>query len=540
MARPRRLRYKLVLGLGLVFGSILLLVTGTLFGIRAYSTTMRTTEQKMVELELVSHLVEILKGPDQQTPTAAEVREFEQALALANEKLAEFRGVNAGTVAHELDPDGGELEAGLVGQLEANLRALHNAIRQWNPAGESDATTPLRLKPHVKPHYDEARRCTDHLRLALIKDIQDSIKQSNRVINRTVWVVRLATAWAVVLTLTLMYYFRKWLFNPIRELQAGIARVHHGDFEHPITLDLEPEDELRGLAEEFNAMTARLGATYADLARQVNERSRQLVRSERMVSVGFLAAGVAHEINNPLASILFCSEALERRLRDVLAEASAATGHPPADAEVIANYLGMVQREALRCKDITTKLLDFSRTGERKRESTDMGGLVRGVLEVARHLPNCRGKNILFEPAEYVVAQVNSQDLKSVILNLIVNALDSMDDGGRLAIGLRTSGDAVELSFADSGCGMTPDVLENIFEPFFTKSRTGKGTGLGLFISHQIIDQHGGTIEATSAGPGHGSTFTVRVPIRDAGAGTPDPAPAADPVVLPFPGARAA
>jgi two-component system NtrC family sensor kinase len=287
-------------------------------------------------------------------------------------------------------------------------------------------------------------------------------------------------------------------------------------------------------------MTARLGATYADLARQVNERSRQLVRSERMVSVGFLAAGVAHEINNPLASILFCSEALERRLKDVLAEAAAATGHPPADAEVIANYLGMVQREALRCKDITTKLLDFSRTGERKRESTDMGGLVRGVLEVARHLPNCRGKNILFEPTEYVVAQVNSQDLKSVILNLIVNALDSMDDGGSLAIGLGTRGDAVELSFADSGCGMTPDVLENIFEPFFTKSRTGKGTGLGLFISHQIIDQHGGTIEATSAGPGHGSTFTVRVPIRDAGAGTPEPAPAADPVVLPFPGARAA
>lgn len=538
MARPRRLRYKLVLGLGLVFGSILLLVTGTLFGIRTYSLTMRTTDQKMQELELVSHLIEILKGPDQQTAAVSEVREFEQSLALAGEKLAEFRNKNAETVALGLDPDGGDKEAGLIAQLETSLSTLHGKIKEWSPAGENEAYVPLRLKPHVKPHYDEARRCTEHLRLAIIHDIQIGIKQSNKIISRAVWVVRFATAWAVLLLLTLMYYFRKWLFNPIRELQAGIARVHNGDFEHPIELNLEPEDELRGLAEEFNAMTARLGATYADLARQVNERSRQLVRSERMVSVGFLAAGVAHEINNPLASILFCSEALERRLKDVLAEASAAMGHTPADAEVISNYLGMVQREALRCKDITTRLLDFSRTGERKRDNTDMGALVRGVLEVARLLPNCRGKNIQFDPKEYIVAQVNSQDLKSVILNLMVNALDSMDENGTLAIALGTSGDAVQMSFTDSGCGMTPDVLENIFEPFFTKSRTGKGTGLGLFISHQIIDQHGGTIEATSAGPGHGSTFTVRVPIRDAGA--PEPAAAPEPVVLPFPGARAA
>src|SRR5262249_49691351 len=149
---------------------------------------------------------------------------------------------------------------------------------------------------------------------------------------------------------------------------------------------------------------ARLAAIYADLARQVNERSRQLVRSERMVSVGFLAAGVAHEINNPLASILFCSEALERRLHEVLA-ALAGTGSTDGsqDAEVLTRYLKMIQQEALRCKDITQKLLDFSRTGERKRESTDIAGLVRGVLEVARHLPNCRAKNITFEPTGYIV-----------------------------------------------------------------------------------------------------------------------------------------
>jgi signal transduction histidine kinase len=255
-----------------------------------------------------------------------------------------------------------------------------------------------------------------------------------------------------------------------------------------------------------------------------------------MVSVGFLAAGVAHEINNPLASILFCSEALERRLQEVMSAVAANTrGAPVAETEVLARYLKMIQQEALRCKEITTKLLDFSRTGDRRKEPADIGGLIRGVLEVAKHLPASRGKAVTFEPTGYVVAPVNAQDLKSVILNLVVNALDSMDDGGRLGISLTTNGGYAEMVFADSGCGMAPDVLQNIFEPFYTKSRTGKGTGLGLFISHQIVDQHGGTITASSTGPGTGSTFTVRIPLQQAGSAEDDA-----PSVLPFPGGNRA
>ena len=107
---------------------------------------------------------------------------------------------------------------------------------------------------------------------------------------------------------------------------------------------------------------------------------RQLVRSERMVSVGFLAAGVAHEIINPLASIAFCSESLERRLLEILGKSS-------ADTDVVSKYLRMIQQEAFRCKQITQKLLDFSRSGGR-REPTELSGLITDVLEVAQHLPN--------------------------------------------------------------------------------------------------------------------------------------------------------
>jgi signal transduction histidine kinase len=530
VARPRRLRFKLMLGLGLVIGSVALLVGGTLYGIRAYNATVKTTERKMYELQLVNILIETLKGPDQADPTP-------ETLVAVKSQLEMFRRESAVTVAADHDPDDGVQENGLIAQLDAELDKLRVAVDKFRGGARVGATTVHLLdEDEVKAPYVNARRCAEHLRLAVIDDIQTGIRHSNKTIRQSEWVVWTATLWAVALVLTMLYYFRVWMFAPIRQLQAGVQRVHGGDFGHPI--GLTSGDELQELADEFNAMTARLAAIYADLARQVNERSRQLVRSERMVSVGFLAAGVAHEINNPLASILFCSEALERRLQEVLAAGSRSAS--AADTEVLTRYLKMIQQEALRCKDITQKLLDFSRTGERKREATDLAGLVRGVLEVARHLPNCRGKTVAFEPSAYVVAPVNAQDLKSVILNMVVNAIDSLDEGGRLTITLATVAGNAELVFTDTGCGMTPEVLQNIFEPFYTKSRTGKGTGLGLFISHQIIDQHGGTIEAASAGPGHGSTFTVRVPLTEVRPPDSGAAREAEPPVLPFPASRVA
>jgi signal transduction histidine kinase len=520
----------LLLGLGLMVGSVGLLLGGTLYGIRAYYTTVRVTERKMYELQLVNILIETLKGADAAEPTVEALQAVEAHLSIFREE--QERSVSAG-----LDPDEGDQERGLLDQLARDVQQLHWLLHELKssprllPDGRSE---PLGQHPQLRTLFDRARRSAEHLRLAIIHDIESSTRQANRTIRQSQWVVALAATWAVVLVLALLYYFRVWMFAPIRQLQAGVQRVHAGDFSQPICL--HSGDELQELADEFNAMTARLAAVYADLARQVDERSRQLVRSERMVSVGFLAAGVAHEINNPLASILFCAEALERRLKDLLPADTGSSPLPPAaaeDREVVIRYLSMIQQEALRCKEITQKLLDFSRSGERQREPTDLAGLIRGVLEMVRHLPHCRGKQIVFEPSEYVVAPVHVQDLKSVVLNLVVNALESMDEGGRLTITLAARGDWAEMTFSDTGCGMTPEVLANLFEPFFTKSRTGKGTGLGLFISHQIIDQHGGTITASSPGPGRGSTFTVRLPLRPVTAGAETPAASRAPTTLP-------
>jgi two-component system, NtrC family, sensor kinase len=146
-----------------------------------------------------------------------------------------------------------------------------------------------------------------------------------------------------------------------------------------------------------------------------------------------------------------------------------------------------------------------------------------------QHLPSCKGKEVIFQPAETISAWVNSQELQQVLLNLVVNALESMDDGGRLTISQRGRDGMAELVFKDTGCGMTGEVLDNIFEPFFTRSRTGKGTGLGLSISHRIITQHGGDIEAASDGPNKGSTFTVRLPMEPPATQQGDDAESLDP-----------
>jgi two-component system NtrC family sensor kinase len=200
----------------------------------------------------------------------------------------------------------------------------------------------------------------------------------------------------------------------------------------------------------------------------------------------------------------------------------------------VQHYLQMIQSEAFRCKGITEKLLDFSRIGEVKRQDTDLQGLIVDVIEMVRHLGKYQDHNIVFAghddassavDASFddlsqvaglqapVLAAVNPQEIKQVVLNLITNALDSLDPGGTLSIELGRTEDKAEILFTDNGCGMTDEVLAHLFEPFFTRKRAGQGTGLGLSIVYRIVTDHGGQIDAESDGPGRGSRFRVALPL---------------------------
>jgi signal transduction histidine kinase len=144
--------------------------------------------------------------------------------------------------------------------------------------------------------------------------------------------------------------------------------------------------------------------------------------------------------------------------------------------------------------------------------------LVADVAEMLRHVGRFAGRTIETEPGPDVLVMVNPQEIKQVVLNLLVNALDSIEESGRVTVAARRSGGECVLTFTDDGCGMTEEVLEHLFEPFFTRRKAGQGTGLGLSIVHRIVADHGGRIEATSAGPGQGSSFRVTLPLADVAA----------------------
>jgi signal transduction histidine kinase len=323
----------------------------------------------------------------------------------------------------------------------------------------------------------------------------------------TTWAAALA---ATVLLAALGVLTYRWVFRPLRLLGHGSRRVAAGDFSFRIRLDTR--DEMAELAGALDDMTQRFQEIRDDLDRQVQLRTREVVRNEQLASVGFLAAGVAHEINNPLASIAMCAESLESRLDTPPTDES--------DTQVMRRYLELIQQEAFRCKGITEKLLDFSRLGEVRRQATAILALVDDVADMLRHVGRFAGRTIDIEAGSDVLVMVNPQEIKQVVLNLLVNALDSIEETGRVHVAVRRDGATAVLTLTDDGCGMTDEVLEHLFEPFFTRRKSGQGTGLGLSIVHRIVADHGGRIEATSAGPGTGSTFRVTLPVAEVGGTT--------------------
>lgn len=309
-----------------------------------------------------------------------------------------------------------------------------------------------------------------------------------------------------------VYCGYSWVFHPLHVLVMGSRHVASGDFAYRI--ELPTQDEMAELAAAMNGMTERFQQIRDDLDHQVQQRTKEVVRSEQLASVGFLAAGVSHEINNPLAAIAMCAESLEMRLHDIIiADDQMPDDQHNEEITILRKYLRRIQDEAFRCKGITEKLLDYSRLGDVQKQSTDLVELTSGVIEMVQHLGKYREKNVVFKADKPVIAPVNAQEMKQVLLNLITNGLDSLDAGGTVTVELQRNDKQATVLVRDDGCGMNQEVLKHLFEPFFTRRRDGQGTGLGLSITYRIVQEHGGAIDATSDGPGRGSQFRVTLPL---------------------------
>ena len=295
-----------------------------------------------------------------------------------------------------------------------------------------------------------------------------------------------------------MIYFlvNRIVLKPVNEIVAATRKVAAGDLHY--TIALRKRDEIGMLAHSFNEMTQKL-----------SDAQRQVYQSQKLAAVGQLAAGVAHEINNPLTGVLTYSSFLLKRAAD--------TPEFKEDLEVIV-------RETQRCRGIVKGLLDFARPSPPEKHPSDINEIVERAIRIvqtqlAAHRVEVH-KNLR---ADLPMVHADANQIQQIIVNLLLNANDAIGEGGgtvALATGLKTNGDApqtrtreIEIRVSDTGCGIPAANLERIFEPFFsTKGR--KGTGLGLAVAWGIVEKHNGRIEVESE-VGKGTTFRVLLPIGE-------------------------
>jgi len=359
-----------------------------------------------------------------------------------------------------------------------------------------------------------------------VLDIVYSLEEIDRNVRRnTIAMGIFALGFVIVAAFCASFFVHRLVYRPLRDLEAGAKRISSGDLEQPIPV--RGTDEFGKLAASFNAMTMALGASRQELRDwthtledKVEERTQKLraaesgaVRREKLASVGLLAAGIAHELNNPLTGILTFSSLIRKKIPD-----------GSQDAE----DLDLVIRETRRCSTIIRRLLDFAREKAPEKKYADLNRIIEDAVRIVGRPAHLGDIEMVLDLAPGLRPVWIDEDLiKQVVVNMVVNAQQAIEHRGNITIRSRLCPEPrspepgaqavpmVEVTIADTGCGMPAQDLQRVFDPFFTTKGVGKGTGLGLSVSHGIVKAHGGAIEVESA-VGDGSTFRIYLPIEPA------------------------
>lgn len=514
------IRYKLLIGVSLLFLIVCVLSISGLLGVNSYRGLVRTVSHRAAELPLADELIRSvaeLRFTFSRSHPAQDVGntrvhnafvhiDFGYNLAIVNQALKKYREQLEQIEPSTTGISNNREEWDTVTSIQRTLERIEHLSEAENWVLETNRGEVLR--DELNGLYELAGTLPRHL-----QDRMSQLKGNARGEYHALIVLTWATSiLSVGMLVILVRLFYLWVFLPLQVLIQGSRVVASGKFEYRIQLN--SYDEMAELATALNDMTTRFCEIRDDLDQQVKQRTKEVVRSEQLASVGFLAAGVSHEINNPLAIIAWSAEALESRVHDIIYNDDLKPDDEHnREISVLKTYLRRIQDEAFRCKGITEKLLDFSRLGDVDHQDTDLRELTGDVIEMVRHIGSYKHKQIEFQCHERVVACVNTQEIKQVLLNLLTNALDSLDKDGTVTVELGQHRGQARLIVRDDGCGMSSEVLEHLFEPFFTRRRDGQGTGLGLSITYRIVVDHGGKIEATSNGPGTGSQFCVLLPL---------------------------
>jgi len=313
--------------------------------------------------------------------------------------------------------------------------------------------------------------------------------------RRTIWVFLGITAAGAVVALGLSYFISHKVSGAVEKLVAASQELTHGNLDAKV--DIRSNDELSDLAETFNSMAAALKKRDEKLKEFARTK---IMESERLAIVGQLAAGVAHELNNPMQGIVTYSHLLLEETPD---------GNPSRE------LAQKIVTQAKRCTGIVRGLLDFSRQRKPQKRSINIHNVLNDCISLVKH--QSLFHNIQIVPTfatDLPMVVVDPTQMQQVFMNLVINAAEAMNRGGqlRLTTRLNAAEQCVEIEVTDTGHGITEEHLERIFDPFFTTKEATHGTGLGLAISFGIIKEHQGTISVESQ-VGKGTTFTVRLPI---------------------------
>lgn len=327
-----------------------------------------------------------------------------------------------------------------------------------------------------------------------------------------------AGAMILLILCILGLFLQRRVIQPVRILVEGTERVAQGDLGYVIPV--QTEDEIGSLAASFNAMTSALQQTKAELASlvetledRVEERTKalqetqaQLVQSEKLASLGKLAASIAHEINNPLSGILTYVKLLIRKLKN-----------GSYDSEALASAfksLTLVERETERCTSIVRNLLDFARQREVSFRDVDLNSVILEALSLLSNRMSIQGITLKKNLSDLPPVRADFGQLRQALVNITLNACEAMTKGGTLTVASQFSPEkgTVEAQVSDTGVGIPQEHLSKIYDPFFTTKE--KGTGLGLSVVYGIVERHGGRIDIKNLA-GNGTSVIVQLPIAE-------------------------
>lgn len=328
-----------------------------------------------------------------------------------------------------------------------------------------------------------------------------SYEQPYRALQTTQQILMLASGLAILLGSIIVCILVGKVTRPLRELRDRVEAVGRGDFSGRVTV--HSQDECGELARVFNQMTENLKNSREQLETTVDtlkNTQAQLIQSEKLSGIGGFIAGVAHELNNPLTSVMGFAELLEKS--DV--------------GPAYKRHIEIIHKSAQRCHKIVQALLSFARRRSPERKMVSVNSLVESAQEILQY--QLRTSNVelrLKLDPDLPQATVDPHQLQQVLVNLITNALQAIESyqpKGWIKVTTASKGDTIQLIVQDNGPGIPEENLSKIFDPFFTTKEVGKGTGLGLSLCYGIVKEHGGTITPRSR-PGEGATFTIELPV---------------------------